>query len=92
MLYDDVQERLRARWGAPPTGPFWDEIAEAVRFGWDEAHRPDLRGRTWESVERFLRAEWRHPDQFAPDAEVPWDEARDAVRLAWEYANSVEAP
>ena len=87
LPFEGVQDELRARWGAPPGGPFWDEIESAVRFGWEAAQRPEFRGRTWEEVEPDLQQHWYQPQ--SPSEEMAWDQVRDAVRLGWDYAQTI---
>jgi hypothetical protein len=82
--FDEVREALRTRWGEPPGGPFWDEIEDAVRWGWEMAQRPEYQGQTFEDAEADLREHWYLPE--SPSEETAWDQVRDAVRLAWAYA------
>lgn len=59
----------------------WDEVMEDVRFGWEQAMKPEFDGAEWPDVESELQRRWEE-NQPHSDFE-DWRMVSEAVRLGF---------
>ncbi len=78
-----VSRELQEEWEDTPLSHSrpWEEIQDDVRFGWDQAMRPEFDGAEWDDVEDVLQARW---EQNYPHADYEdWQSVVDAVKLGF---------
>ncbi len=65
----------------------WDEIQDDVRFGWEQAMRPEFQGAEWPDVEGELQRRWEesYPHRDYED----WRVVGEAVRLGFNRAKEM---
>ena len=63
------------------TGKAYSEYEPAYRFGWENAARPEYRGRKFNEVESDLERGW---EKTKGKTTQSWHEVKDATRDAWD--------
>jgi hypothetical protein len=81
MRWEDVDSRYETLWRQHygTSDASWEEYAPVYRWAWQQANRPELRGRAWSEVAPRLEREW----QSMPGS-LPWQQVSDPVRDVWQ--------
>ena len=80
--YAEVQPEFRHEWERGPykESAAWDQASSAYQHGWDNGHRPEYRGRSWDEVRPELETSWAGAGS--------WSDWEPLARRAWERRSS----
>jgi len=86
--WEEIEPQLRQEWDSTvvATRRPWNEVRDDVRFGWEQAHRPELAGADWADVVGVLEGRW---ESFPHAHFEDWHACEDAVRLGFQRAREM---
>lgn len=84
--WDGVKDEAQRHWQTHHASA-WDEVAEAVRYGWYEQRNPEaLRVHHAEEFEGYRAGFQRHHLEMMVDADVPFEHYESAYRYGYDLA------
>jgi hypothetical protein len=78
------RNRWQQRWGQGAQER-WEDWEPRYRFGWEQANRPEYRGKSWNDFESQWQKDWEMNYRG-----TPWDKAKEGVRDAWESVSGTQ--